>query len=163
VFPGGTDFDQASEIASFGARVPAFAEAGVPSGVIIEAIGGGRSDPCDPDSSAVDLEDGPQSVIDYLKSVPGVAVSDERETVVSGLPAVQATVLGVAGKGECEDLYIWERGTTEPFSGIPLGVSRRLIAVDVDGDHVVISVYGESTNPAWKALADQLIGSIKFD
>jgi hypothetical protein len=143
-------------------RVPKFAEAGRPSGVITEAIGGGRVDPCDEASGALTVADGPQAVIDYLRTVPGVEVTDDVETTIGGLAAVQATVTGSEDGSGCQgETFAWVENS-EPFSAVPLEAPRRVIAVDVAGDHLVFTVYGEESNPAWTPMADELLASIEF-
>jgi hypothetical protein len=162
-FPAEAEFDYgAVNETYFEVRVPAFADAGMPSGVIVQAIGAGRADPCDAASERLEIDPGPQSVIDYLKTIPDLALTDEAATTVGGLPAVQATVTGASDTLACDEIYAWVE-ETETFSAIPLDGPRRLVAVDVGGEHVVLTVFGEDGNPSWPPMAAELIDSITFD
>jgi hypothetical protein len=38
-----------------------------------------------------------------------------------------------------------------------------MIAFKTHDESLVITVYGEDTNPGWRALADEIIGSIQFE
>ena len=163
VFPSGAAFDYGQRNETyFEVRVPAFADAGMPSGVIVQAIGAGRADPCDAGSEPLEIDPGPQSVIDYLKTIPDLAVMDEAPTSVGGLPAVQATVTGAGDTLACDGIYAWVE-ETEPFSAIPLDGPRRLVAVDVGSEHIVLTVFGEDGNPSWPPMAAELLDSIAFD
>jgi hypothetical protein len=162
-FPAEAEFDYgAVNETYFEVRVPAFADAGMPSGVIVQAIGAGRADPCDAASEPLAIDPGPQSVIDYLRTIPDLVVTDEAATTVGGLPAVQATVTGASDTLACDEIYAWVE-ETETFSAIPLDGPRRLVAVDVGSEHVVLTVFGEDGNPSWPPMAAELIDSITFD
>jgi hypothetical protein len=138
-------------------RVPEWAEQGHPGGLIAQAIGGGRVDRCDAASAPLTLRRGPEAVFDYLASIPELTVTDQSDVTVDGRPARQATVTAAETEA-CPALHVWaEEG--EPFIG---GTSLRLVAVDVDGEHIVLTTYGEPYIPEWPALADHIIGSIRF-
>ena len=131
----------------------------MPSGLIFQAIGGRRSDPCVESSGALSIASGPGPVMDYLAAIPDLQVSDRTSTSVSGLPAEQATVVA-PGTAGCENLWVWaESPAAEP---LPRGTPLRVIALDVGGEHIVLTVFGEAANPAWGPMADELIGSIRF-
>jgi hypothetical protein len=161
--PGAPKFDFAAHSPGHHeVRVPEFAAGGQPSGIITQAIGGKRSDPCDAQSAELPIAAGPQAVIDYLRTVPGIEVTDETATSIAGLDAVQATVVGSGESSGCDgETYAWAE-STEPFSAVPLEVPRRVIAVDVAGEHLVFTVYGEDGNPVWTPLADEILGSLEF-
>jgi hypothetical protein len=161
-FPEGPlwDFGTANST-YFEVRVPDYADAGHPGGLIVQAIGGGRSDPCDLESAEVAIEDGAQAVLDYLDAIPGLVVVNEQGTTVDGLEAIQGTVSGDSEAAPCDPLYAWQENS-EVFSDIPLDMERRLIVVDVNGEHLVFTAYGEQDNPDLAGLVDQLIGSIDF-
>jgi hypothetical protein len=38
-----------------------------------------------------------------------------------------------------------------------------MIALEVGGEHVVVTVYGEADNPWWASMASELVDSIRFD
>ena len=164
VVPSGPAFAPGPDYGSsyFELRSPAFAEAGTPSGLIIQAIGGGRADPCDGSSSpdVVPIASGPQAVLDYLRTIPGLDVTGDQATTLGGLPAVQAMVETQPAAVSCSDLHPWASGGPE---SLPAATVLRLVVVDVDGQHLVLTVYGESTNPAWDVLADRLVESIRFE
>ena len=141
----------------FEVRVPKWADAGHPGGLIIQAIGGGRVDPCDRASASLPLDRGPEAVFDYLGSIPELTITDVSATTVDGRPARQATVTATETDA-CPELHVWaEEG--EQFIAGPI---LRLIAVDVDGEHMVVTIFGESDVPEWPALADYIVGSIRF-
>jgi hypothetical protein len=162
VLPAGTEFDSHVDGSTyFELRVPAFAEAGTPSGVIVQAIGGRRTDPCAERSSSMPLAAaGPQAVLAYLQTLPQLEVTNGSDTTVGGLPAVQATVVRVVGTSASSCPEIWPWGTsTEP---IPAERPVRILAMDVEGEHIVLTVFGEADNPAWDTMADELIGTFRF-
>ena len=141
----------------FEIRVPEWADQGHPGGLIVQAIGGGRVDPCDPASAPLILDRGPEAVFEYLASIPELTITDVSAVTVDGSPARQATVTA-AETDACPELHVWaEEG--EPFI---TGISLRLIAVDVDGEHMVVTIFGEPDIPEWPALADYIVGSIRF-
>ena len=142
----------------FELRLPAAAQAGTPSGVIVQAVGDGKADPCDRTSARASIASGPDAVIDYLRSIPGLTVSEESAVTLSGLPARQATVNVPEGTPACPEIWPWAEGGPESMPQADL----RVIAVDVGGEHIVLTVYGESANPRWDTLADEVIGSIRF-
>jgi len=160
LLPAEPEFDYGATNATyFEVRVPAWAEAGRPGGVILQAIGSGLVDPCDKLSNYVPIEARPQAVIDYLKTVPGVEVAEESETRVGDLPAVQASVVVGPGTPKCLETWPW----AEQTESIPQEIPLRMVAVDVGNEHFVFSVFGEADNPGWRETADELIDSFRFE
>lgn len=160
VLPTGAEFDYGTTNATyFEVRIPAAANAGHPAGVILQAIGGGRTDPCDAASSQMPIAAAPQAVIDYLKTVPGLEVTNESPTTVGALPAVEAMVVARPETPGCVNIWPWEEDT----ESIPREVPLRITAVDVGGEHMVFSVFGDSDNPGWTQLVDELIDSVRFE
>ena len=159
VVPGAPVFDHATPSAtSWEVRAPAYNDAGHPGGVIVQAIGGGHADTCDAGSAAVPLDPGATSVIQYLRTIPGLVVTDVSDTTVDGLPARQASVTATAGGADCPNLWVWG-DQAEPFI---TGMQLRLIVVEVDAEHVVITVFGEPENPELPSLADAIVASFAF-
>jgi hypothetical protein len=142
----------------FEVRAPEWYDAGHAGGLIVQAIGGGRVDRCDADSAPVELGAGPQAVFDYLASIPELTVTETSATTVDGRPALQARVTAAAGTSACPALHVW-REEGEPFI---TEHDLRLIAVDVDGEPIVITIFGEANEPTWPALADQIVESFDF-
>jgi hypothetical protein len=158
MLPGAPVFDYgATEEMYWEVRVPAYNDGGHPGGLIVQAIDG-LVDPCDGESAASPLDRGADSVIEYLRTIPELAVTDESETTVDGLPAKQVTVIATAGGTDCPEPWVWA-GTAEPFL---TGLELRLVVLDVDGEHVAVTIYGEPENPELPALADGIIGSFDF-
>jgi hypothetical protein len=163
VLPAGVEFDLgANNSTYYEIRVPELADAGHPGGVIVQAIGSGRTDPCDSASGELPIAAGAQAVIDYLKTVPDLTVTDESVATVGDLPAVQARVTAGTDVPTCEDIWPWMEDT-EAFTAIPRDLVVRMVAVDVGGSHVVFTIFGEDGNPSWGELADQLIDSFRFE
>jgi hypothetical protein len=159
VLPGAPVFDYgATEETYWEVRVPAYADAGHPGGLIVQAIGGGRVDPCDGDSAALPLDPGANSVIQYLRTIAGMTVTEVSDTTVDGLPARQATVTAKSGGADCPDLWAWVE-QQEPFI---TDLVLRLVVVDVDGEHVAVTIFGEPENPELPSLAGAIIGSLDF-
>ena len=159
VLPGAPVFDYgATEATYWEVRVPAYNDAGNPGGLIVQAIGGGRVDPCDGESATLPLDPGPDSVIEYLKTIPELTVTDESDTTVDGRPARQATVTATAGGADCPGLWVW----VEEGESFITDVALRLVAVDVDGEQIVVTIFGEEENPELPDLADAIIGSFRF-
>lgn len=143
----------------FETRVPAWAQDGHPGGLIVQAIGGGRVSPCDEASATRPIEPGAQAVFDYLAGVPQLTITESSAATVDGRPAQQATVVADSGTAACPELRVWAESTETFITEIPL----RLIAVDVDGENIVLTIFGEPDNSDWPTLADQIVGSIRFD
>ena len=161
VLPEGADFDYGTRSSTyFEIRIPAAAEAGHPAGVIVQAIVGGRVNPCDRESPYLPLGPGPEAVIDYLKTVPDMTVTDQKAALVGDLPAFQARVTAATETPTCQDISPWVEAT-EDFTDIPRDLVVRIVAVDV-GEHVVFTVFGEDNNPGWTEMADELIDSFRF-
>jgi len=161
VLPEGVEFDYGTRNSTyFEIRIPAAADAGHPAGVIVQAIGGGRVNPCDPESPYLPLSAGSQAVIDYLKTVPDMTVTDDSETFVGELPAFQARVTARTGTPRCRDIRPWVEAT-EDFTDIPRHLGVRIVALDV-GEHITFTVFGEASNPGWSEMADELIDSFRF-
>ena len=158
VLPTGAEFDYGTTNATwFEIRVPAFADAGHPGGVILQMIQSGLEDPCDGLSKTVPIEAGAQAVIDYLKTIPQIELTDETAVAVGELPAVQATVTATTTTACPEVWPFLER--TEPIPGdMPL----RIVAFDVGDQHLVFTVFGEADNTGFTAMADSYIDSIRF-
>lgn len=158
VVPGAPVFDYGGREARFWeVRVPAYNDAGHPGGLIVQAIDG-LVDPCDGESAVLPLDGGADSVIEYLRSIPALEVTDESDMTVDGLPAKQVTVTATAGGAECPEPWVWAE-TAEPFI---TGLVLRLVVVDVDGEHVVVTIFGEPENPELPTLADGIIASFDF-
>ena len=158
VLPGAPRFDYGPEEERvWEVRVPAYNDGGHPGGLIVQAIGGGLVDPCDGQSATVPLGPGANTVIQYLRTIPELTITDVSDTTVDGLPARQATVTANAG-ADCPDLWVWG---DQPESFI-VGQALRVVVVDVDGELVVVSVFGEPANPELPSLADRIISSFDF-
>lgn len=159
VLPADPEFDLGTSNGTFHeVRVPEWNDAGHGGGLIVQAVGGGRVDPCNATSAPLALDAGPDAVISYLKAIPELTISDESSTTVDGRPARQATVLAGPATTTCSDLWVWA-DDTEPFIR---ELALRVVAVEVDGEHIVITIFGEPDNPGWPALADELIASFRF-
>jgi hypothetical protein len=161
VLPQGVEFDYGTRnLTYFEIRIPAAAEAGHPAGVIVQAIAGGRADPCDPESPYLQIDRGPQAVIDYLKTIPDLTVTNESPASVGELPGFQAYVTAGTESPTCEEIYPWV--PEEAFTAIPRELVVRIVAVDVQGEHVTFTVFGESSNPGWPEMSEELIDSFRF-
>jgi hypothetical protein len=143
----------------FETRVPTWADAGHAGGLIVQAIGGGRVSPCDEASATRPIEPGAQAVFDYLAGIAQLTMSDSTAVTVDGRPALQAMVVADTGTPACPELRVWTESTETFITEIPL----RLIAVEVDGENIVLTIFGEPGNPDWPALANQIVESIRFD
>jgi hypothetical protein len=141
----------------FEIRVPQWADGGHPGGLIVQSVRGGRTDQCDGESASLELKPGPQGIFEYLATIPELTVTDVTATTVDGRPARQATVRATE-TADCPELHVWaEEG--EPFI---TGTDLRLIAFEVDGEPIVVTIYGESGNPQWPAMADEFLASLRF-
>ena len=157
VLPGAPVFDfGGTEERYWEVRVPAYNDGGHPGGLIVQAIDG-LADPCDGESAVLPLDPGADTVIEYLRSIPELTVTDESDTTVDGIPAKQVTVMATAG-GDCAEPWVWA-GQREAFL---TDLVLRLVVADVDGEHVGMTIYGEPENPELPALADGIIGSFQF-
>ena len=158
VLPGAPVFDYgATQETYWEVRAPAYNNGGHPGGLIVQAIDG-LVDPCDIESATLPIDPGADAVIEYLRTIPELAVTDETDTTVDGRPAKQVTVTATSGGADCADPWVWAE-TPEAFIA---GMALRLIVVDVDGQHVVVTIYGEPENPELPSLADGIIGSFSF-
>lgn len=127
----------------------------------MQAIGGGRVDPCDRESAALELGAGPQAVVDYLKTVPDLTLGEESETFVGRLPAVEARITARTDSSTCDEIWLWVE-QTEALTAIPHELVVRVVAMDVGTEHVVLTVFGEDENAGWTDIAYQLISSLRF-
>ena len=143
----------------FETRVPAWFEEGHLGGLIVQAIGGGRVSPCDEASATRPIEPGAQAVFDYVAGIPQITISDSTAVTVDGRPALQAMVVADTGTPACPELRVWAESTETFITETPL----RLIAVEVDGENIVVTIFGEANNPEWPALADQIVESMRFN
>jgi hypothetical protein len=160
VLPGVPTFEIASSTDRyFEARVPEWFE-DQPShmgGLIIQAVGGGLTDPCDRTSTPMPLQSDPEGVFTYLKGIPGVTVTNESPTTVDGRPARQATLVATTS-ADCPEIWAWQHPSGSFITGAPL----RVIAFDVDAEPIVIAIFGEPENPDLPALADEILASLTF-
>jgi hypothetical protein len=143
----------------FEIRVPDWFAAGHPGGAIVQAVGGGRSNPCDAASAVVPLEPGADAVFDYLATIPQLTITDLSDATLDGRPARQATVTSGERPAACPELYVWSDSAESFITGTEL----RLVVADVDGENVVVTIYGESGNPQWPAMADEFLASMRFE
>ena len=158
VLPGAPVFDfGATEERYWEVRVPAYNDGGHPGGLIVQAIDG-LADPCDGESAALPLDPGADAVIEYLRTIPELDVTDESDTTVDGRPAKAIAVTATAGGADCPEPWVWAEAG-EPFL---TDLALRLVVVDVDGEHVVVTIYGEPENPELPSLADAIIGSFQI-
>jgi hypothetical protein len=143
---------------SFEIRVPQWFEEGHMGGLIVQAVRAGLVDRCDAESAPLELEPGPQAVFDYLATIPEFTVGDVSATTVDGRPARQATVIVDPGPEACPEIRVWADAPDPVITEVPV----RLIAVDVDGERIVITIFGERENPELPALADEFVASMRF-
>jgi hypothetical protein len=161
VLPQGAEFDYGTRNPTyFEIRIPAAFEAGHAAGVIVQAIGSGRVEPCDEESAPLPISSGAQPVIDYLRTVPDLTVTAVSAATVGDLPAVQARVTASTDSPTCQDIWPWVEAT-EAFTDIPRDMVVRVVAVDV-GQHIVFTIFGEDENPGWAEMAEELIDSFRF-
>jgi hypothetical protein len=157
VLPVDPQFDNAANDAKyFEIRVPEWFEAGHRGGLIIQAVNEGRADPCDPQSASVALGPGADAVFDHLATIPQLTISELSDATLAGWPARQARVTAEAGTATC--LFVWA-DPTERFISEP---DLRVIAADVDGQHVVVTIFGERENPGWPEMADRFLSSMQW-
>ena len=150
------EFDYGAQNATyFEIRVPEWNNAGHPGGLIVQSIEGGRTDPCDQASAATTLEPGPVAVFDYLRSISRVAVTNEAAATVGELPARQATIVATPDAA-CPELWVWVEETESFISGMAL----RLVSFEVDGEHLVVTIFGEADNEGWAAMADAIVDEL---
>jgi hypothetical protein len=159
VLPDGPEFEFGPSSATyFEVRVPAWFEAGHPGGLIVQAIRSRPADPCDQASKVLPfVPRASLSVFDYLRTIPGVSVTNETSTTVDFSPARQATVVATPD-ADCPEIWAWAE-TTEPFIA---GTVLRLVAFEVSSQRVVVTVFGEPENPTWPDLADGILASLRF-
>ena len=63
-----------------------------------------------------------------------------------------------SGGADCPEPWVWAEAA-EPFIA---DVVLRLVVVDVDGEHIAVTIFGEPENPELPAVADSIIGSFQF-
>jgi hypothetical protein len=126
-------------------------------GIIVRAVGGGRKNPCLETSDERQLS-GPESFIDYFKTIPTLTVRNVTQTEVDGRAAITAFLEFGAPTAACPDVWLWaEEGSITQNSG---RASPRVTMVDVGKVHVAILVFGDG---AFLASADSFIASLHFE
>jgi len=148
---------------SFEFRVPDSGGPGVSAWfVVAQAIGGGRENPCSLTSTALPLASA-QAALEYLKTVPTVAVKSESAAVIDGRDASSAVLTLSPGTVDCPNLAFWmtdAEGVPDPFRDP--GVYARVALLDVDGETIAIHTWATSQASDWVRWADELIGSFHF-
>ena len=134
-------------------------------GVILRAIEGGRVDPCAASSQPLPLSGGPQGVIDYLKTVPRVEITEENTATIDGIPAVQALVETGPASPDCRALRPFAKQARaeedEIITEAAPEVLIRITAFDIGDDHIIV-IWTWAETPEWFAVADELIDSLRF-
>ena len=105
------------------------------------------------------LDPGADAVIEYLQTIPELAVTDESDTTVDGRPARQATVTATAGGG------IAPSCGSGPSERRVVHHRRRPAARrrwTWTANTIVVTIYGEQENPELPDLADAIIGAFRF-
>ncbi len=144
-------------------RIPDSAGDKTAVGVILRAISGGRVDPCAESSEPLVLPGGPQAVIEYLKTVPTVQVTEESSATVDGMTAAQAHVEAGEPTTDCPEVRPFAKDEwQEETEVISDAAHTRVTVVDVGGDHIVIWTYLTVDDTSWYAVADELIATFRF-
>jgi hypothetical protein len=148
----------------FERRLPPVAGSAGSAGLIVQAIGGGRADNCVSASLPLPINVSPevraQEVLEYLRSAPGLIVSEPAPVKVGRLFAMEVRVTTPAASPDCPEFHLWAEGGPDP---LPPSADLRMIVLSGVPEPVVLTVYGEDRNPTWDEAADNLIGSIEFD
>lgn len=133
-------------------------------GVIVQATGGGRVDPCAPSSDPLPLIDGLGAAIDYLKTVPTLEVTAESSTTLDGMPARQADIKAGEPTADCPDVWLWATDTEAFSSAYPRGMTLRTVFVDIGGDPAIVGTWVFAYDKSgWRTVADQLIATFDFE
>lgn len=133
-------------------------------GVIVQATGGGRADPCAPSSDSLRLTDGRGAAIEYLKTIPTLEVAAESSTTFGGMPARQVDIKPGQRTSDCPDVWLWATDTEAFSSGYPRGMTLRTVLFEIRGDPVIVGTWVFAYSKAsWQAVADQLIATIDFE
>jgi hypothetical protein len=157
---------------SFGPRTETFYEIRVPDSggsgqsawfLFIQAVEAGLAEPCSPTSDPAPLEGGAEGVLDYLDSIPGVEITAPTPLELDGFPAVSATIELAPSSKACEELWLWA-SDAEPLPDVfqESGTFGRVMAIDVDGEPILISTWATSRSDEWIPQADALIASVDF-
>lgn len=155
----------------FGPQIPTFWEFRVPDSggegqaawfLILQAVEGGRADPCALASAPVPLADA-RAAMDYLKTVPTLSVTEESAAQIDGRPALTATLTFESPTAACAELSPWStdaEGLPEAFRDP--GTVARITLLTVDGETIAITTLATREPIDWFRWADDIISSIHF-
>lgn len=124
-------------------------------GVIVRTAGDGlRSAPCSDSGGTVMRKPGPQDVIAYFRQLAGFEAGSPSIMTVDGRQALWIDVRQLAER-PCTDMFVFD-GCGCTFTNIDGGV-RRVIALDVDGETILLVIPAEDGD-----IARSLLVSLPF-
>jgi S-formylglutathione hydrolase FrmB len=105
----------------------------------------------------------PESIVEYLRTIPELDVAQPVSTTVGGLPALQVDIGTVEGATGCNrDGYVrfWKESGRE--GSLEVNERTRLVLVDLGGSTFAIEAWGPDQE-AWWPLAQDVIDSVALD
>jgi hypothetical protein len=128
--------------------------------IAVRLVRSGHINPCSPSEGTRQLASAPGAIIEYLRSIPGLDVSEATETIVDGRAALSVDVVANPEDG-CPEIYIWPDAPLPFTTMVPPGHTTRMIATDVDGANVVVVIVAEDL-AAWLPTATEFVESLDF-
>jgi hypothetical protein len=128
--------------------------------IAVRLVRSGHINPCSPSEGTRQLAVGPGAIIEYLRSIPGLDVSEATETTVDGRAALSVDVVANPEVG-CPEISLWPDAPLPFTTMVPPGHTTRMIATDVDGANVVVVIVAEDL-AAWLPTATEFVESLDF-
>jgi hypothetical protein len=132
-------------------------------GVIVRTAGGGlRAEPCRTTGGPIIRDPSAREFVDYLRSVPGLAVADREAIAVDRYRALVVDV-HLRTDRPCRDLWVFDDKRNAFTETVGETTLRRFVALDVDGMLVLLVAYSEDGDPEdWFVTAQAFIDTIDF-
>jgi len=129
-------------------------------GVAVRLIASVNINPCSPAEGIRQLESGPDGLIEYLRSVPGITVTDPIETSIDGRAALSVDVVAQP-EGACPEISLWPNAPLPFTTMVAPGRRTRMIATDVDNATIVVVIWAPDL-AAWLPTATAFVESFQF-
>jgi S-formylglutathione hydrolase FrmB len=133
------------------------------AGISFWVLGPGLGATCSAPDVPVPSEGTPESIVEYLRAIPELQVSEPSTATVAGQPALVVdveTAPGAAGCGGDGYVRLWKESGEE--ASVTSGRPARLLLVDADGATFAAELWGSADADAWWPMAQGIVDSISL-